>query len=52
MRLARKPDALRNGAPFYDWVLPAATERVRLKFEGVTDCNRWMVDILTAVPTR
>jgi len=27
--LARKPGALRNGAPFKDWVLPAALERVR-----------------------
>ena len=25
--LARKPGALRNGAPFKDWVLPAAIER-------------------------
>ena len=29
--LARKPGALRNGAPFKDWVLPAALERVRRK---------------------
>jgi Mu transposase, C-terminal domain len=27
--LARKPGALRNGAPFKDWVLPAALDRVR-----------------------
>jgi hypothetical protein len=27
--LARKPGALRNGAPFKDWVLPVALERVR-----------------------
>ncbi len=27
--LARKPGALRNGAPFKDWVLPAALERIR-----------------------
>ena len=27
--LARKPGALRNGAPFKHWVLPAAIERVR-----------------------
>src|SRR3981081_3994702 len=26
--LSRKPGALRNGAPFKDWVLPAAMERV------------------------
>jgi len=49
--LARKPGALRNGAPFKDWVLPAAMERVRRKLAGVTDGNRQMVDILTAVMT-
>ena len=49
--LARKPGALRNGAPFKDWVLPAAMERVRRKLAGVADGNRQMVDILTAVLT-
>src|SRR6201991_19508 len=49
--LARKPGALRNGAPFKDWVLPAAMERVRRKLAGVEDGNRQMVDILTAVLT-
>ena len=29
--LARKPGALRNGAPFEDWLLPGALERVRRK---------------------
>src|SRR5256885_13081070 len=47
--LARKPGALRNGAPFKDWVLPAAMERVRRKLTGVEDGNRQMVDILNAV---
>jgi len=47
--LARKPGALRNGAPFKDWVLPAAIERVRRKLAGVDDGNRQMVDILNAV---
>ena len=47
--LARKPGALRNGAPFKDWVLPAAMERVRRKLAGVADGNRQMVDILAAV---
>jgi hypothetical protein len=42
---------LRNGAPFKDWVLPAAMERVRRKLAGVDDGNRQMVDILTAVLT-
>src|SRR6266516_794430 len=49
--LARKPGALRNGAPFKDWVLPAAMERVRRKLAGVDDGNRQMVDILNAVLT-
>ena len=49
--LARKPGALRNGAPFKDWVLPAAMERVRGKLAEADDGNRQMVDILTAVLT-
>jgi len=49
--LARKPGALRNGAPFKDWVLPAAMERVRRKLASANDGNRQMVDILTAVLT-
>jgi transposase len=49
--LARKPGALRNGAPFKDWVLPAALERVRRKLAGAADGNRQMVNILTAVLT-
>src|SRR5580693_1616654 len=49
--LARKPGALRNGAPFKDWFLPAAMERVRRKLAGADDGNRQMVDILNAVLT-
>jgi transposase len=49
--LARKPGALRNGAPFKDWVLPAAMERVRRKLASADDGNRQMVGILTAVLT-
>ncbi len=47
--LARKPGALRNGAPFKDWVLPANLERVRRKLAGANDGDRQMVDILTSV---
>jgi len=47
--LARKPGALRNGAPFKDWVLPAAMERVRRRLGAASDGNRQMVEILTAV---
>ncbi len=40
--LARKPGALRNGAPFKDWVLPAGLERVRRKFGASPDgVARW-----------
>jgi transposase len=47
--LARKPGALRNGAPFKDWVLPAALDRVRRKLAGSDDGDRQMVKILVAV---
>ena len=47
--LARKPGALRNGAPFKDWVLPASLERVRRKLASADDGDRQMVDILAAV---
>jgi transposase len=47
--LARKPGALRNGAPFKDWVLPAGLDRVRRKLAGADDGDRQMVDILAAV---
>jgi transposase len=49
--LARKPGALRNGAPFKDWVLPSALERVRRKLAGSDDGDRQMVKILAAVLT-
>jgi transposase len=47
--LARKPGALRNGAPFKDWVLPNGLDRVRRKLTGAADGDRQFVDILTAV---
>ena len=47
--LARKPGALRNGAPFKDWVLPSSLDRVRRKLAGADDGDRQMVDILTTV---
>lgn len=49
--LARKPGALRNGAPFKEWVLPAALERVRRKLAGTDDGDRQMVAILATVLT-
>ena len=45
--LARKPGALRNGAPFKDWLLPGAIEKVRRKLAGTDDGDRQMVKILT-----
>jgi transposase len=47
--LARKPGALRNGAPFKDWILPAALERVKRMLGAAQDGDRQMVSILTAV---
>ena len=47
--LARKPGALRNGAPFKDWVLPPGLERVRRRLAGSADGDRQMVRILTTV---
>ena len=38
--LARKPGALRNGAPFKEWVLPAAIERIRRRLASTDDSNR------------
>jgi hypothetical protein len=49
--LARKRGALRNGAPFKDWPLPASLERVRRKLRGSEDGGRQMVKILSAVLT-
>jgi hypothetical protein len=49
--LARKPGAMRNGAPFKDWVLPGALGRVRQKLKGAPDGDRQMVRILSAALT-
>jgi hypothetical protein len=49
--LARKPGAWRNGAPFKDWVLPGALERVRRRLTQADDGGRQMVEILSAVVT-
>ncbi|XEN34829.1 hypothetical protein M728_005490 (plasmid) [Ensifer sp. WSM1721] len=47
--LTRKPGALRNGAPFHDWVLPAAIEKVRRRLKAMHDGDRQMVSILECV---
>src|SRR5881398_1809778 len=49
--LARKPGALRNGAPFKNWVLPHGIDRIRRTLAGPADGDRQMVDILSAVLT-
>jgi hypothetical protein len=49
--LARKPGALRNGAPFKDWALPAPIERIRRKLKAATDGDRQTVEILSAALT-
>jgi transposase len=49
--LAKKPGALRNGAPFKDWPLPASLERIRRKLRGSDDGDRQMVKVLSAVLT-
>ena len=41
--LARKPGALRNGAPFKDWVLPTSLARIRQKLGRTDDGDRQMV---------
>ena len=45
----KKPGALRNGAPFKDWDLPAALTQVRAKLKPHTDGDRQFVKILGAV---
>jgi transposase len=47
--LARKPGALRNGAPFKDWILPTGLARIRRKLGTADDGDRQMVAILAAV---
>ena len=49
--LARKPGALRNGAPFKDWDLPSALRRVQRKLERQPGGDRQVVEILGAVLT-
>jgi hypothetical protein len=49
--LARKPGALRNGAPFKNWDLPPALRRVQRKLERQPGGDRQVVEILGAVLT-
>jgi hypothetical protein len=47
--LDRKPGALRNGAPFKDWNLPAAMTRLRERLAKHSDGDRQFVEILSIV---
>lgn len=47
--LERKPGALRNGAPFKDWNLPAPMTRLRERLAKHPDGDRQFVDILSMV---
>jgi hypothetical protein len=47
--LVKKPGALRNGAPFKDWDLPAALAQVRAKLKAYPDGERQFVKVLGAV---
>ena len=47
--LARKPGALRNGAPFKDWALPSALARLRKRLARHSDGDRQFVNVLSAV---
>lgn len=46
--LVRKPGALRNGAPFRDWVLPPMLARVRRRLGCGDAADRQFVEILAA----
>ena len=47
--LARKPGALRNGAPFQDWDLPPALTRLRRRLGCGDEADRRFVRVLAAV---
>jgi hypothetical protein len=47
--LARKPGALRNGAPFQDWSLPPALTRLRRNLGSGDEADRRFVRVLAAV---
>ncbi len=48
--LARKPGALRNGAPFKDWELPPNLTKLRARLGRSDEADRQFVDILAAIP--
>ena len=46
--LARKPGALRNGAPFKELSLPLGVTKIQARLSDLSDGDRQMVDILLA----
>jgi hypothetical protein len=48
--LERKPGALRDGAPFAQWVLPNAMETIKAHYLGAEGGDRDFVDLLLLVP--
>ncbi len=48
--LARKPGALRNGAPFKDWELPPSLTRLRARLGRSDEADRQFVGILRRHP--
>ena len=50
--LTKKPGALRNGAPFKDWDLPAALTQVRAKLKPHADGDRQFVKVLGGARSR
>jgi transposase len=49
--LERKPGALRNGAPFKQWVLPDTLQRVRERLSRYRDSDKQFIRILLQVMT-
>lgn len=49
--LAKKPGALRNGAPFQDWALPPALTKLRRKLGSSDEADRRFVRVLSMVLT-
>jgi transposase len=48
--LARKPGALRNGAPFREWKMPEGLNKVRNRLGRTDDADRQFARILAAIP--
>ena len=48
--LARKPGALRNGAPFKDWELPPNLTKLRARLGRSDEADRQFVGVLAAIP--